>query len=343
MERKSGAAAGLVAAALMIATAVAAAPASAQAPSGTRAPVAAAPGPTFPLRPVRLVVPFAPGGGTDVTARLIGSRLVQSLGQPVVVDNRPAASGVVGADIVARAPPDGHTLLTASVTFVISGALQKNLPYDTLRDFAPVTLLIAAPLGVLVHPTLPAKSMKDLIGLARQRPDALNYGSSGPGSIAHLATELLNTAAGIRLVHVPYKGVAAYTSALLASEIQVGLANLFSTEGQWKSGKLRLLAHTGARRLEAMPEVPTVAEAGLPGYASTIWYGFLAPAKTPAAIVQRLQQDIRAIAQTPDVRETLLAQGNDVIANTPQEFAAFIRAEHAKWGDAGRRLGVTLD
>jgi tripartite-type tricarboxylate transporter receptor subunit TctC len=297
----------------------------------------------YPTRPIRLVVPFAPGGGTDVTARLIGARLAQRLGQPVVIDNRPAASGVVGADIVAKAVPDGHTILTASVTFVISAALQKGLPYDAFRDFAPVTLLIAAPMGVLVHPSVPAKNMTELIAHAKSQQGRLNYGSSGPGSIAHLSTEVLASMGGMKMTHIPYKGVASFTAGALSNEIQVALANLFSTESLWKSGRLRLIAHTGAKRLETIPDVPTVAESGIPGYESTIWYGFLAPSKTPPAIVQRLYREIRAIAETPDMRQTLVAQGNDVVANTPEAFAKFMRSEAAKWGEAGRRLGVAIE
>jgi tripartite-type tricarboxylate transporter receptor subunit TctC len=297
----------------------------------------------YPTRPVRLIVPFAPGGGTDVTARLIGSRLSQRLGQPVVVDNRPAASGVVGADLVAKAVPDGHTLLTASVTFVISAALQKGLPYDAFRDFAPVTMLIAAPMGVLVHPSVPARNVAELVAQAKGQPGKLNFGSSGPGSIAHLSTEVMNSMAGVKMTHVPYKGVAAFTAAILSNEIQVGLANLFSTESLWKSGRLRLIAHTGTRRLETLPDLPTVAESGIPGFDSSIWYGFLAPAKTSPAIVQQLYREIRAIAETPDVRQILLAQGNDVVANTPEAFAKFMRAESSRWGEAGRRLGVSIE
>ena len=297
---------------------------------------------SFPTRPVRLVVPFAPGGGTDVTARYMGTRLSERLGQPVVVDNRPAASGVVGADLVAKATPDGHTLLVVSVTFVISAALQKNLPY-AVKDFAPVTLLISAPLGVLVHPSVPAKSVRELVAHAKANPGKLNYGSSGPGSIAHLSTELMNSMAGIRMTHIPYKGVAAYTTAQLANEIQVGMSNLFSTMGHWKAGRLRLIAHSGAKRLESMPDLPTIAEAGIPGYEASIWYGFMAPAKTPRAIVQKLYREIVAIAQTPDARQTFLAQGNDIVANTPEDFARVIGVESAKWGEIGRRLGITLD
>ena len=297
----------------------------------------------FPTRPIRMIVPFAPGGGIDVTARLVGARLAQRRGQPVVVDNRPAAAGVVGADLVAKAVPDGHTILTASVTFVISAALQKGLPYDAFRDFAPITLLIAAPMGVLVHPSVPAKNITELVAHAKSQQGRINYGSSGPGSIAHLSTEVLASMGGMRMTHIPYKGVAAFTAAALSNEIQVALGNLFSTESLWKSGRLRLIAHTGSRRLDTIPDVPTVAESGIPGYEATIWYGFLAPAKTSPAIVQQLYREMRAIAETPDVRQTLLAQGNDVVASTPEAFAKFMRSEAAKWGEVGRRLGVAIE
>ena len=297
----------------------------------------------YPSRPVRLIVPFAPGGGTDVTARYVGMRLSEKLGQPVIVDNRPAASGVVGADLVAKANPDGYTVLVVSVTFVISAALQKNLPYAGVRDFAPITLLISAPLGLLVHPSVPAKDVKELIAYAKMHPGKLNYGSSGPGSIAHLSTELLDSMAGIRMAHIPYKGVAAYTTAQLSNEIQVGMSNLFSTMSHWKAGRLRLIAHSGARRNDAMPELPTIAESGVPGYEATIWYGFMAPARTPRAIVQKLYSEISDIAHSPDARHMFVMQGNDVVANTPEEFSAVIGREAEKWGGIGRKLGVTLD
>ncbi|MGZ8266790.1 MAG: Bug family tripartite tricarboxylate transporter substrate binding protein [Burkholderiales bacterium] len=298
---------------------------------------------SYPSKPIRLIVPFAPGGGTDVTARYMGTKLSEKLGQPVVVDNRPAAAGVVGADLVAKANPDGHTLLVVSVTFVISSALHKNLPYDGVKDFAPITLLIASPLGLLLHPSVPAKNVKELIAYARTNPGKLNYGSSGPGSIAHLSTELFDSMAGIRMTHIPYKGVAAYTNAQLANEIQVGMSNMFSTMGHWKAGRVRLVAHAGAKRMETMPDLPTIAESGVPGYEAIIWYGFMAPAKTPRPIVQKLHREIVEIAKSLDAKQLFSSQGNDVVANTPDEFAKVIRIEAAKWGDTGRRLGVTLD
>jgi tripartite-type tricarboxylate transporter receptor subunit TctC len=297
----------------------------------------------YPARPIRLVVPFAPGGGTDITARYVATRLFDKLGQPVVVDNRAAAAGVVGADVVAKAAPDGYTVLVVSVTFVISSALQKGLPYDGRRDFAPITLLISSPLGLLLHPTVPAKTVKELVAHARANPGKLNYGSSGAGSIAHLSTELFNSMAGVKMTHVPYKGVAAYTTAQLGNEIQVGMSNLFSTMPHWKAGRLRLLAHAGAQRIDAMPDVPTIAESGVPGYEAIIWYGFMAPAKTPRPVVQTLYREIHAIAASPEARKLFASQGNDVVASTPEDFARTIEIESRKWGEIGRRLGVTLE
>jgi tripartite-type tricarboxylate transporter receptor subunit TctC len=249
----------------------------------------------------------------------------------------------MGADLVAKATPDGHTVLVVSVTFVISTALQKGLPYDGVKDFAPVTLLISAPLGLLVHPSVPAKTVGELIAHAKANPGKLNYGSSGPGSIAHLSTALLDSMAGISMTHIPYKGVAAYTAAQLGNEIHVGLTNLFSTASLWKSGRLRLIAHSGAKRMDTMPELPTIAESGVPGYEATIWYGFMVPAKTPRPIVLKLHRDIVAIARTPEAHQLFVSQGNDVVANTPEEFAHVIKTEADKWGTIGRRLGVTLD
>jgi tripartite-type tricarboxylate transporter receptor subunit TctC len=296
--------------------------------------------PSYPTRPIRLVVPFAPGGGTDVTARYVATKLTDKLGQPVIVDNRPAASGVVGADVVAKSNPDGHTILVVSVTFVISSALQKGLPYDGRRDFAPITLLISSPLGLLLHPSVPAKNVKDLVAHAKANPGKLNYGSSGEGSIAHLSTELFNSMAGVRMTHVPYKGVAAYTTGQLGNEIQVGMSNMFSTMSHWKAGRLRLVAHAGLQRIEVMPDVPTIAESGVPGYEAIIWYGFMAPARTPRPVVQTLHREITAVAQTPDARRLFVSQGNDVVANTPEEFARVIGSEWNKWGETGKRLGL---
>jgi tripartite-type tricarboxylate transporter receptor subunit TctC len=297
----------------------------------------------YPSRPVRVIVPFAPGGGSDVTARFVGAKLADRLGQSIVVDNRPAASGIVGTDIVAKAHPDGYTLLLVFSTHAQSAQLFAKLPYDPIKDFAPITEVIATPLGMMLQPSVPAKTVQEFVTYAKANPGKLNYGSSGPGSSPHLATELFMSMAGIQMTHVPYKGVAPIITAQLGGEVQVSFANMFSTLAHWKSGRLRLLAHAGTKRSEAFPDVPTIAESGVPGFEAIIWYGYMAPAKTPRTIIDKLHKEIVAIVHMPDVRQIFVSQGNDPIANTPQEFATVIRNDAEKWGAIGKRLGVKLD
>ena len=297
----------------------------------------------FPSRPVRLIIPFAPGGGSDVLARLIAPRLSDRLGQPVVIYNRPAASGVLGADLVAKAAPDGHTLLGTTVTFVINGTLQKRLPYDAVRDFTPVTLVISSPFGLLLHPSVPAKTVKEFVAHARANSGKLLYGSSGPGSSPHLAAELFMSMTGIQMTHIPYKGIALAITAQLGNEVQASFSNMFSTFGHWKAGRLRLIAHGGVKRVEVFSDIPTIAEAGVPGFEAYNWYGYVAPVKTPRAVIEKLQREIAAVANSPEIRPTLVAQGNDVVTNTPQEFAQAIKADAARWGGIGRKLGIALD
>ncbi len=297
----------------------------------------------YPARPVRVIVPLAPGGGSDYTARFIGARLSERLGQPVVVDNRPAASGIVGTDLVAKAAPDGYTLLLVFSTHAQSAQLFKKLPYDPIKDFAPVTEVFATPLVLLVHPSQPIKTIKELVAYAKEHPGKLNYGTSGPGSSPHLMTELLNSMAGIQMTHVPYKGVASVMTALLGGELQIAYSNPVTGAPLWKAGKLRPLGMSGLKRSEAFPEIPTIDETGVPGYEALIWYGFMAPAKTPGAVVDRLHRDVVSVLKMPEVRQTLVAQGNDVIGNTPAEFAAFINKEADKWGALGKRLGISME
>ena len=297
----------------------------------------------YPSRPVRVIVPFAPGGGSDVLARFLGPRLAERLGQPVVVDNRPAASGVVGADLVAKATPDGYTLLLVFSTHAQSAQLFAKLPFDPIKDFAPITLVITSPPGMMLHPAVPAKTVKEFIAHAKANPGKLNFGSSGPGSSPHLYAELFMSMAGVQMTHIPYKGVAPVITAQLGNEVQFSFANMFSTEGHWRAGRLRLVAHAGAKRLASMPDLPTISESGVPGYEASSWWGYMAPGKTPRSIVDRLNQEIRAVANLPDVRKTLTSQGNEVIAGTPQDFARLIVEEADKWGAIGRKLGVKLD
>jgi len=305
-------------------------------------PAAAGAQDRYPSRPVRLVLPFSPGGGSDVTARLLGPRVAERLGQPVVIDNRPAAAGVVGADIVAKAVPDGYTLLGTTLTFVINGKLQKNLPYDAFRDFTPITQAIVSPFGLLLHPSVPAKTVKEFIAYAKGG-SKLFYGSSGPGGSPHLSAELFNSMAGIKATHVPYKGIAPAITAQLGNEVQYSFSNVFSTLGHWKAGRLRLVAHGGSKRMETFPDIPTIAEAGLPGFESSNWYGYMVTARTPRPVLRKLNEAFVAAINHPDVRKVLVAQGNDVIANTPEQFAKVIQADADKWGGIGARLGIKLD
>lgn len=297
----------------------------------------------YPDHPIRIIVPLAPGGGSDYTARYIGQRLAERIGQTVVVDNRPAASGIVGTDMVAKAAPDGYTLLLAYSTHAQSAQLFEKLPYDPIRDFAPVTEVIATPLGLIVNPSVPAKNVQELIAYAKANPGKLNYGSSGPGSSPHLATELFDSMAGIKMTHIPYKGVALYMTAQIGNEIQVTFSNMFTTMPHWKAGRLKLLASGGVKRSEAFPELPTIAESGVPGFDALTWYGFMAPAKTPRAVVMKLQQEIATIVNSAEVRQNFVSQGNEPVANKPDEFAKVIRDDADKWGAIGKRLGVKLD
>ena len=297
----------------------------------------------YPNRPIRVIVPLAPGGGSDYTARFIGARLADRLKQSVVVDNRPAASGIVGTDLVAKAVPDGYTLLLAYSTHAQSAQLFSKLPYDPIKDFAPVTEVIATPLTMLLNPTVPAKTVQEFIAYAKANSGKLNYGSSGPGSSPHLATELFASMAGIKMTHIPYKGVALYVTAQIGNEIQFSFSNLFTTMPHWKSGRLRLIATGGVKRSEAFPDLPTIAESGVPGFDAMTWYGYMAPAKTPRTIVDRLQKEIAAIVHTPEVRDTFVSQANDPVVNTPDEFAKIIRNDADKWGALGKKLGVKLD
>jgi tripartite-type tricarboxylate transporter receptor subunit TctC len=287
---------------------------------------------SYPTKPIRFIVPFPPGGGNDTMARTFGQKMTQSLGQQVVIDNRAGAGGNIGAETAAHALPDGYTLFLGGVgSHGINPNLQTKLPYDPIRDFAPISLIASAPLVIVVPPSVPAKSLGELITLAKSRPGELNYASSGAGTIAHLSAELLNSMAGIKLEHVPYKGTGPALTDLLGGRVQVMFNSAVSILPQVRSGKLRALAMTASKRSSAMPDLPTVTEAGVPGYEAASWYGVLAPAHTPRAIVQKLNGEIVRIAQSPDVRERLAADGADPVGNSPEEFAVYIKRELARW------------
>jgi tripartite-type tricarboxylate transporter receptor subunit TctC len=292
---------------------------------------------------VRVIVPFAPGGGTDVVGRILAQQLSQRLGQSFVIENRPAGSGIVGADLVAKAQGDGYTLLFAFSSLSSSAKLISHLPYDPTTDFAPVALATTSPLVMFLHPSVPATNLREFIAYAKANPGKLNYGSSGPGSSPHLATELLMSMAGIQMTHIPYKGIAPAITAQLANEVQMSLTPIAVGMPHARAGKLRALAQAGLKRSVAIPDVPTIDESGLPGFEVIGWWGMLAPAKTPRPVVLLLNREVRAALDAPEVKKSLVDQGMDPAGGSPEEFGALIRADMDKWGDVGKRLGVKLD
>jgi tripartite-type tricarboxylate transporter receptor subunit TctC len=278
-----------------------------------------------------MIVPFSPGGATDVPARIMAQRLSEAFGHQIVIDNRPGAGGVLGADAVAKAPPDGYTLLLTATTHVISASLYKKLPYDAIRDFAPVMLIGSGPNVLAVHPSLPAKNVRELIALAKARPGKIDYASSGNGSAQHLFGALFMSLADIRMMHIPYKGSAPATTDLIAGQVSVGFPGIALVLPHTKAGRLRALAVTSAERSKAMPDVPSIAEAGVPGYAATLWLGLLAPKGTPPEIVQKLYDEIAKVLRQPEVESAYLATGTDVTISNPEQFGRFVKAEYDKW------------
>ena len=311
--------------------------------AGTLAP-APATAQAWPAKPVRMVVPFPPAGGTDVIARVIGPRLGEALGQQVLIDNRAGANGNVGTELVARAAPDGYTvLLNGGGTLAVNPSLYSRLPYDSVRDFAPVSMVALQPSVLVVHPSVPARSVSELITLARSRPGQLNYASSGSGSLAHLCAEVFKRMAKIDMLHVPYKGAGPSLADLLAGQVHLIFASSPSVMPHVRNGRLRALGVTTAKRVRATPEVPTIAEAGLPGFELTGWYGLLAPAGTPSPVVNRLNVDLVKTLNVADVQEKLVDQGLEVSTSTPREFADFLKAEIAKYARVVREAGVKVD
>ena len=298
----------------------------------------------FPTKPIRIVVPFPPGGPADVLARTVGDRIAAALGQPVVVDNRPGAGGNIGMELVAKAAPDGHTLALAPAgNLTVNPSLYRNVPYDVGRDFAPVTVIAAVPNVLVVNPQVPAKDLAELIAYAKANPGKLNYSSPGPGSGAHLAGELLKSSAGIDIVHVPYSGIAPAVTAVIAGDVQLMFAGAPSALPQVAGGKLRALAVASPKRIASAPALPTLSEAGLPGFDVTSWYSIVAPAATPPAVVERLQKEIARALTSPDVKAKLTGIGAEPIANTPEEFAAMIRVETAKWSKIVKDANIKIE
>lgn len=297
----------------------------------------------YPSKPVRMIVPLAPGGGSDIVGRIIALELARVWGQPVVVDNRPGAGSTVGTAIAAKSPADGYTTLVSSSSIAISPALYKELPFDIRRDFKGVTLIASQPSLLAVHPSVPAASLNELIALAKAQRGMLTYASAGPGSATHLGTELLKYAARIEVLHVPYRSAGQATTALLSGEAQVLMTNMASVLPHVKSGRIKALGVSSTRRSTLAPDVPTIAEAGVPGFEYMTWYGMLVPEGTPGPIVGRLHSDTAKIIQAPQVRERFTSQGLDAYGNSPSEFQAYLGTELAKWERVIRAAGIRVE
>lgn len=298
----------------------------------------------YPQRPIRFIVPFAAGGGGDIVVRTVAQRLTEAMGPPVVVDNRSGAGGNVGTDLAAKSAPDGYTILMANVApIAINVSLYKKLPYDSVKDFAPVSLMAVFPNVLVVHPSVAAKSVKELIALAKAHPGQLTYASAGNGSTTHLAAELFKSMAGLDMIHVPYKGGGPALVDLIAGQVNLYFGSMPAALPHVKNGKLRALAVTSAKRSRAAPELPTVAESGFPGFAADTWIGVLAPAGTPGPIVVRLNREIVKILQQPELEEKLSAQGAEPVTNSPEQFAAYIKSEIRKWAKVVKESGAKAD
>ena len=299
---------------------------------------------TFPSKPIRIVVPFPPGGPSDFAARSVSQHLPQFISQPVIVENRTGGAGMTGTDAVAKSQPDGHTLLVTTVgVMVIAPFLFNNLPYDPFRDFIPIANLVSGPSVLVVHPSVPARTVQELIALARAQPGKLTYGSTGPGQISHLNGELFKILAQVDILHVPYKGAAPLLPELIGGQISMNFSTATDGINLMRAGRLRALAVTSPKRLAVMPEVPTMDEAGLKGYDVSNWNGIWAPARTPRDVIERLHREICRSMDSADVRERVAAQGNVVVCDFPDEFAAYIRREAAKWSKVIKDAGIKLD
>ncbi|MEJ7670844.1 MAG: tripartite tricarboxylate transporter substrate binding protein [Casimicrobiaceae bacterium] len=319
-----------------IATAVALAALSATPFAGAQA--------TYPTKPIRIVVPFPAGGTTDILARAVAQRLSETLGQPAVVDNRPGAGGNIGAELVAKAPADGHTLLMGTVgTHAINASLYSKMPYDHVRDFAPIILVAGVPNVLVVHPSVPVGSVKELIAYAKANPGKLNFASSGSGTSIHLAGELFKTMAGVQMAHVPYKGSAPAVTDLLGGQVQLMFDNLPSALPHIKAGKLKALAVTSATRAAALPDVPTIAESGLAGFDATSWFGLLAPAGTPQPIIARLNNEVAKWLASTEAKEKMAGLGANTAGHSTDEFVRHIAAETSKWAKVVTESGAKVD
>jgi tripartite-type tricarboxylate transporter receptor subunit TctC len=317
---------------LGLACALAASPSHAQQPQA------------YPTKPVKIVMSFPAGGPTDILGRLLAQKLIESWEQNVIIDNRPGGGGVIGAMVAVKSPPDGYTMhLGGITTMAVAPFVHKDLPYDPLRDFAPVTLTTISPLLLMTHPSLPAKTVNEFVALARARPGQINYASSGPGGSGHLAGELFQSMARVKLVHIPYRGAPPALNDLVAGQVQVMFGTMLASVPSVRSGRLRALAVTGPKRSVAVPEVPTFEETGMPGYDASSWNGIQVPAGTPRAIVMRLNTELVRILRTPNVLDRLAADGPVPMGGTPEEYGAFIKAEQVKWGKIVREAGIRIE
>ena len=298
---------------------------------------------TYPTKPIRMIVPFAPGGGTDVIARLLATQMSQSIGRQVLVDNRAGANAIIGTEIVARAPADGYTLLFVSSPHSINPGLYPKLPYDTLKDFAPVSQAASSPYVLVVHASLPVKSVRDLIALAKARPGQIDYGSGGSGSSAHLAAELFKDMAGIDLREIPYKGAGPALAAVVGGEAALVFGNALTVKPHIQSGRVRALGIASAQRSVAAPELPTIAESGVPGYRADAILGMLAPAKTPRPVIELLNAEVHKAMRAPEMTERMKSLGVDVALTTPEGFGQVIESEMQRWGQLIRKLGLKIE
>jgi len=294
----------------------------------------------FPSKPVRVINPAAPGGNSDIFFRLLSPKMTEVLGQPVVIDYRPGVGGILGADIIAKSPPDGYTAGIVAGSFMINPSLMRKLPYDTVKDFSPLGLLVDVPTGVVAHPSLPVKNVKELIALAKARPGQLNYSSSGPGAVGHLSGELLNSLAKINIVHIPYKGIFPGIIDLIAGHVQISFASMPVVIGYVRQGRLRLLAQAGAKRAISLPDVPTMEEAGVPGFVVSSGFSFVGPAGIPRPIAEKLNDALAKALRDPANRKALIDQGAEPVGNTIEEHAAIIRSEIEKWRKVVKEAGI---
>ncbi len=297
----------------------------------------------YPTKPIRLVVPYPAGGPVDITARTVGPKLTEALGQSIVIDNRGGAGGILGSDIVAKSAPDGYTLLLCTTANAINASLIPKLPYDMVKDFAPVTLVAIITSIVVVHPSVPARSVQELIALAKAKPGQLSYASTGNGTPTHFAAELFKSMAGLDIVHIPYKGAAPAVVDLLSGQVHLSFISAPGVVPHVKSGRLRALAVTNAKRSALLPELPTVSESGLPGYESEGWHGLFVPAKTPRPVIERLYREFANVLRAPETHSRLVGVGTEPVGMPPDEFAVKLKAEIAKWGKVVKTAGIKAD